>query len=102
MAVPVSFLSALLIPKEWAPLGYSVRPKPSPATKVFVASTSEVYGRDTPHSGASFAEQDAITLGPSMRWCYACSKALDEYLARAYHMSKGLPVVVGRAARGPE
>ena len=31
-----------------------------------------------------------------MRWCYAWSKALDEYLARAYFLSKGLPVVIGR------
>ena len=37
-----------------------------------------------------------MTLGVSMRWSYACSKALDEYLARAYHQTKGLPVVIGR------
>ena len=37
-----------------------------------------------------------MTLGVSMRWSYACSKALDEYLARAYHLSEGLPVVIGR------
>ncbi|MHC4248410.1 MAG: NAD-dependent epimerase/dehydratase family protein [Planctomycetota bacterium] len=65
--------------------------------KVFVASTSEVYGKDPRGDGAaSFSETDEITLGPSMRWCYACSKALDEYLARAYHADKGLPVVIGR------
>jgi len=64
--------------------------------KVFVASTSEVYGRDPAGDGASFGETDEITLGLSMRWCYACSKALDEYLARAYYADKGLPVVIGR------
>ena len=64
--------------------------------KVFVASTSEVYGRDPAGDGTSFNETDEVTLGPSMRWCYACSKALDEYLARAYHYDKGLPVVIGR------
>jgi UDP-glucose 4-epimerase len=64
--------------------------------KVFIASTSEVYGKDTGGGGQKFGERDAITLGPSMRWCYACSKALDEYLARAYHIGKGLPVVIGR------
>ena len=30
------------------------------------------------------------------RWAYACSKALDEFLAIAYHRERGLPVVVGR------
>ena len=34
-------------------------------------------------------ETDDVTLGVSMRWSYACSKALDEYLARAYHLSRG-------------
>ena len=64
--------------------------------KVFVASTSEVYGKATRDGASTFAESDDVTLGPSMRWCYACSKALDEYLARAYAGTKGLPVVIGR------
>lgn len=64
--------------------------------KVFLASTSEVYGKDVSGATGGFRETDAITLGPSMRWCYACSKALDEYLARAYHSDKGLPVAIGR------
>ncbi len=64
--------------------------------KVFVASTSEVYGRDARAGKTCFRETDEITLGPSMRWCYACSKALDEYLARACAQESGLRVVVGR------
>ena len=64
--------------------------------KVFIASTSEVYGKDPTGDSGMFSETDPIILGPSMRWCYACSKALDEYLARAYFLSKGLPVVIGR------
>ena len=64
--------------------------------KVFLASTSEVYGKETRSDTNSFHEDDDITLGPSMRWCYACSKALDEYLGRAYCIGKGLPVVIGR------
>jgi UDP-glucose 4-epimerase len=63
---------------------------------VFVASTSEVYGKEAPGSRAVFRETDDVTLGTSMRWSYACSKALDEYLARAYHQMHGLPVVIGR------
>lgn len=63
--------------------------------KVFVASTSEVYGKswETP-----FREDGDIVLGATSRsrWSYACSKALDEFLALAHHKARGLPVVVGR------
>jgi len=64
--------------------------------KVFLASTSEVYGKEPIANSNCFAETHDITLGPSMRWSYACSKALDEFLGRAYFSSKGLPVVIGR------
>lgn len=63
---------------------------------VFIASTSEVYGKDVRADGGRFQESDDVTFGTSMRWCYASSKALDEYLARAYHLEKGLPIVIGR------
>lgn len=62
---------------------------------VFLASTSEVYGKDV-RDGGQFHETDDITFGSSLRWCYASSKALDEYLARAYHREKALRVVIGR------
>ena len=64
--------------------------------KVFIASTSEVYGKQHPENSQGFREEDDVTLGTSMRWAYACSKALDEYLGRSYWISKGLPVVIGR------
>ncbi len=64
--------------------------------KIFVASTSEVYGKDVRNGSGRFREDDDVTIGPSMRWCYATSKALDEFLARAYASDKGLPVVIGR------
>jgi UDP-glucose 4-epimerase len=64
--------------------------------RVFIASTSEVYGKETRPGTSVFRETDDVTLGVSMRWSYACSKALDEYLARAYQLSRGLPVVIGR------
>ncbi|MDR7537707.1 MAG: SDR family NAD(P)-dependent oxidoreductase [Armatimonadota bacterium] len=64
--------------------------------KVFVASTSEVYGKDVHNGTGRFREDDDITIGPSIRWCYATSKALDEFMARAYAADKGLPVVIGR------
>jgi UDP-glucose 4-epimerase len=62
---------------------------------LFLASTSEVYGKNpkTPLS-----EEDDLVLGPTSRgrWIYAASKALDEYLALSYHRQSGLSVVVGR------
>jgi UDP-glucose 4-epimerase len=63
--------------------------------KVFVASTSEVYGKG---NGAPFKEADDLLMGPtsSLRWSYACSKALDEYMALAYFKKYRLPVVIGR------
>ena len=64
--------------------------------RVFLASTSEVYGKDARRGSQRFRETDDITLGVSMRWSYASAKALDEYLARAYHLEEGLPVVIGR------
>jgi UDP-glucose 4-epimerase len=60
-----------------------------------VASTSEVYGKSTKHP---FTEDDDAVYGPTTknRWSYACSKAIDEFLALAYHQAKGLPVVIAR------
>ena len=62
---------------------------------LFLASTSEVYGKN-PKS--PLAEDDDLMLGPTTRgrWIYACSKALDEYLAVAAHQRSGVPVVIGR------
>ena len=63
--------------------------------KVLVASTSEVYGKGTQ---VPFREDADLVLGPTSkgRWSYACSKAIDEFLALAYHKEKRLPVVVVR------
>jgi nucleoside-diphosphate-sugar epimerase len=62
---------------------------------VLIASTSEVYGKA---SKIPFAEDDDLVLGATTRgrWAYACSKALDEFLAIAYFHEKKLPVVVAR------
>ena len=63
--------------------------------RIFVASTSEVYGKGT---RIPFAEDDDVLYGPTSkrRWNYAVSKAVDEFLLLAYHESHGLPGVVGR------
>jgi UDP-glucose 4-epimerase len=62
---------------------------------VLVASTSEVYGKSTK---LPFRESDDLTLGPTShsRWAYACSKALDEWLAFAYVKERDLPAIVCR------
>ncbi len=62
---------------------------------VFLASTSEVYGKN---GKAPFREDDDTVCGPTSksRWSYATSKALDEFLALAYWKEKRLPVVIGR------
>lgn len=62
---------------------------------VVVASTSEVYGKST---AVPFREDGDLMLGPTMkhRWAYACSKAIDEFLALAYWKERKLPVIVAR------
>src|SRR6187200_2342538 len=63
--------------------------------KVVIASTSEVYGKST---DVPFREDGDLVMGASIkgRWSYACSKAIDEFLALAYHKERKLPVVVFR------
>jgi UDP-glucose 4-epimerase len=68
--------------------------------KVLVASTSEIYGKamSTDDSLDALRETDDWTLGPTSkrRWAYACSKAMDEFLAQAYHDEYGLSVICAR------
>lgn len=63
--------------------------------KVLLASTSEVYGKS---DQVPFKEDADLVLGPTSkgRWSYACSKAIDEFLALAYFKEKRLPVVIFR------
>jgi len=63
--------------------------------KVILASSSEIYGKN---EDVPFREDADRILGPTMRsrWCYACSKAMDEFLALAYAKQLALPVVIVR------
>jgi len=63
--------------------------------KVIVSSTSEIYGKS---DNVPFKEDDDRILGSTTmrRWCYSCSKAIDEFLALAYHQEKKSPVVIAR------
>ena len=62
---------------------------------VFIASTSEVYGKST---DVPFRETADLVLGATTRhrWAYACSKALDEFLALAHWKERQLPVIIVR------
>ena len=62
---------------------------------VFIASTSEVYGKS---SDVPFREGADLVLGATVkhRWAYACSKLIDEFLALAYWKERKLPVVIVR------
>jgi UDP-glucose 4-epimerase len=63
--------------------------------KVLVTSTSEIYGKS---ESIPFREDDDRVLGPTTRsrWSYSSSKAIDEFLALAYHKEKGLDTVIVR------
>jgi UDP-glucose 4-epimerase len=62
---------------------------------VVIFSTSEVYGKST---AVPFREDADLVMGPTPkhRWAYACSKAIDEFLALAYFRERKLPVIVVR------
>jgi nucleoside-diphosphate-sugar epimerase len=63
--------------------------------RVLIASTSEVYGKT---NALPFAEDADTVLGATTksRWSYACSKAIDEFLALAYWREHKVPVVIVR------
>lgn len=63
--------------------------------RTIITSTSEVYGKSTK---VPFSETDDLTLGSTYnsRWAYACSKAIDEFLALAYYRERKMPVTVVR------
>jgi UDP-glucose 4-epimerase len=67
-------------------------PRPTPT---LIASSSEVYGKGV---RSPFSETDDVLYGPTTagRWSYACSKAIDEYLALAHYRESNLPVVIAR------
>lgn len=64
--------------------------------RMFLASTSEVYGRH--YENKPLVETDERIYGPTTvgRWSYAGAKAIDEFMALAYHKERDLDVVIGR------
>jgi len=63
--------------------------------RVLITSTSEVYGK---RDRVPFSEDDDLVMGATDkgRWSYACSKAMDEFLAIAYWKEKKVPTVIAR------
>src|SRR5215831_11033626 len=63
--------------------------------RVLITSTSEVYGK---RDRVPFSEEDDLVMGATNkgRWSYACSKAIDEFLAIAYWKEKKVPTVIAR------
>ena len=63
--------------------------------RVLITSTSEVYGK---RNRVPFSEDDDLVMGPTNkgRWSYACSKAIDEFLAIAYWKERRVPTVIVR------
>jgi UDP-glucose 4-epimerase len=64
-------------------------------TPVVIFSTSEVYGKN---AAVPFREEADLVMGSTTknRWAYACSKAIDEFLALAYWRERQLPVIIAR------
>ncbi len=73
----------------------ATRSRTGAGVPTLVVSSSEVYGKG---SKTPFSEDDDVVYGPTTvaRWCYGASKALDEYLALAYHRQHGLPAAIVR------
>jgi len=63
--------------------------------RLLITSTSEIYGKSTK---IPFCETDDLVMGSTYncRWSYACSKAIDEFLALAYYREQRLPVTIVR------
>lgn len=87
---PVRTIETNIYPTEWL-----LRMAIQIGCRFFLASTSEVYGKNPRER---WTEDEDLHFGPTSRprWAYGCSKAIDEFLSLAYHRKYGLPVVIGR------
>jgi UDP-glucose 4-epimerase len=92
---PIHTIEANIYPTEILLDELQRRHEQGRRVKLFLASTSEVYGKNPK---PRWTEEDDLVFGPTSRprWSYGVSKAIDEFLALAYASERGLPVVVGR------
>lgn len=94
-AAPIHTIETNIYPTELLLSEALRRKKLGHDIKLFLASSSEVYGKNPK---PRWNEEDDLVLGPTsrMRWSYGASKAIDEFLTLAYWREHQLPVVVGR------
>ena len=87
---PVRTIETNIYPTEWL-----LRLAVQTGCRFFLASTSEVYGKNP---NDRWTEDEDLHFGPTSkpRGAYGCSKAIDEFLALAYASKFQLPVVIGR------
>lgn len=92
---PIHTIETNIYPTELILRELSRRHERGEAVKLFLASTSEVYGKNPK---PQWTEDDDLVFGPTSRarWSYGTSKAIDEFLALAYWREQKLPVVIGR------
>ncbi|HET6879752.1 MAG TPA: SDR family NAD(P)-dependent oxidoreductase [Pirellulales bacterium] len=92
---PIRTIETNVYPTELLLAELRRRQEAGRTVKLFLASTSEVYGKNPK---PRWTEEDDLVFGPTTRarWSYGVSKAIDEFLALAYWRQDRLPVVVGR------
>jgi len=94
-ADPVRTIETNILPTSLILRALDQRCQRGKPVKFFLASSSEVYGKNPQ---PIWTETEEMVFGPTSRprWAYGASKAIDEFLALAWHRQVGLPVVVGR------
>ena len=92
---PIHTIETNIYPTELVLSELLRRKRDGYAVKLFLASSSEVYGKNPK---PLWSEDDDLVFGPTVRprWSYGASKAIDEFLALAYWRQHRLPVVIGR------
>jgi len=92
---PIHTIETNIYPTELILSELLRRKREGHAVKLFLASSSEVYGKNPK---PLWNEEDDLVFGPTTRgrWAYGASKAIDEFLALAYWRQHRLPVVIGR------
>ena len=92
---PIRTIETNVYPTELLLAELRRRQEAGRTAKLFLASTSEVYGKNPK---PRWTEEDDLVFGPTTRarWSYGVSKAIDEFLALAYWRQNQLPVVIGR------
>jgi len=92
---PIHTIETNIYPTELILSELLRRKKEGYSVKLFLASSSEVYGKNPK---PLWSEEDDLVFGPTTRarWSYGASKAIDEFLALAYWRQHRLPVVIAR------